>query len=200
MNAEPRTVTVSPAILRLLEQTTPGPNGCVIWTSGTHKSGYGIARVETRNQFVHRALYGLINGPVARGIHIDHACHNQDTSCAGGVSCLHRRCINPHHLEAVTAAENARRSPHTQVGRNLRKTRCDNGHPFDETNTYIRPDISSRVCRKCRADRMRDYSAAKRADRPTGLPTCGHVSVRGNQCTRPPGHSGKHHTQPGGAA
>ncbi|WP_282703225.1 hypothetical protein [Streptomyces sp. CC219B] len=200
MSTEPRTLVVTPAALRLLEKATPGPGGCAIWTGSIHKSGYGIAYVDSRHQFAHRALYRLLMGPIARGIHIDHACHNQDSSCPGGTTCLHRRCINPHHLEAVTAAENARRSPHTLVGRNLRKTHCDNGHPFDEDNTYIRKDGRGRVCRRCRSDRMSTYWAAKKANRPTDLPTCGHISRFGNQCTRPPGHSGKHHTQTGGAA
>ena len=33
--------------------------------------------------------------------------------------------------------------------RNHRKTRCKHGHPFDETNTYIKPCSGQRVCLVC---------------------------------------------------
>ena len=197
MSTEPRTATTLDTIFG---RTTPGPGGCVIWTGGTGGGGYAWISADGRRQPAHRVVYKLAVGPIAPGLQVDHTCHNEDASCSGGRTCLHRRCVNPHHLEAVTNGENARRSPHTQVGRNLRAKSCANGHPFDEANTYVRKDGRGRVCRKCRAERMRDYSATKRANRPTDLPKCGHVSFLGNQCTRPPGHSGKHHAQPGGAA
>lgn len=175
--------------------TTPGHGGCVIWTAGTGGGGYGWTRLDGRSQPAHRVVYMLTVGPIAPGLQVDHTCHNEDASCAGGETCLHRRCVNPYHLEAVTNGENSRRSPHTRVGRNIRAEACVNGHPFDEANTYIRKDGGGRVCRQCRTERMRTYYAAHREAQPVDGPICGHVSKAGNLCTRPPGHTGKHHAQ-----
>lgn len=193
---EPRTITLAQ---RLLAGTTPGFGGCIIRTTGITARGYGVLRVSGQRVPAHRLAYELFVGPIPSGLEVDHRCHNVDTACAGGDRCPHRRCINPAHLEPVTTGENARRSPLTQVGRNIRMTRCANGHPFDAANTYIRPDGGGRVCRQCRADRMRAYTAAQRAARPSDLPTCGHISRAGNACSRPPGHIGKHQTQNGAA-
>lgn len=181
------------AVALILSRTTPGPGGCVIWTGGTGGGGYG----STSRGPAHRVGYELLVGPVAPGLQVDHACHNRDTSCSGGTTCLHRRCVNPYHLEPVTNGENARRSPHTRTGRNIRAEVCSNGHPFDEANTYIRKDNGGRVCRACRRNNMRTYSATARASRPADLPTCGHTSRDGNPCARTPGHSGKHQALPG---
>jgi hypothetical protein len=202
MSTEPRIVTLATedhgdvTLDRVFAHTTPGPRACVIWTAGIGGGGYGWTRLDGRSQPAHRVVYKLIVGSIAPGLQVDHTCHNEDASCPGGETCLHRRCVNPFHLEAVTNGENSRRSPHTLIGRNIRANACVNGHPFDEANTYIRKDGHGRVCRQCRADRMRAYAAEKRIARPSDLPICGHVSRNAKKvCTRPPGHTGKHHAQ-----
>jgi hypothetical protein len=83
---------------------------------------------------------------------IDHVCHSEATDCDGGDTCIHRRCINPNHLEPVTPRENSRRT------NKARKTHCVHGHLFDEANTHIRPN-GTRRCRKCHAQQS---SRAKR--------------------------------------
>ncbi len=50
-----------------------------------------------------------IKGKIPNGYNIDHLCHNVDKTCMGGNLCKHRRCVNPEHLEAVTAKVNVRR-------------------------------------------------------------------------------------------
>ncbi|MFI2465956.1 HNH endonuclease signature motif containing protein [Streptomyces globisporus] len=146
-----------PLLDRLLEKTTPGPGGCVIWTATLNNRGYGTigeGGKGGKTVYAHRASYTLLVGPIPAGLVVDHTCHNRDEACSGGPDCLHRRCINPQHLEAITSEENVSRSSASAMNR----THCINGHPFDETNTYLRPDSGSRQCRQCSRDRGRTAS------------------------------------------
>lgn len=89
------------------------PHGdCVHWTGGLTDQGYGVA---TRSILggaskPHRASYEMAFGPIPDGLQLDHLCHTNDPTCMDGDACLHRRCINPDHLEPVTWRENLRRA------------------------------------------------------------------------------------------
>lgn len=80
---------------------------CILWTGGFNADGYGKLKSEGRWLYAHRLSYELANGPIEEGVTIDHACHNEDRNCEGGVTCLHRRCINPKHLRAVSRIINS---------------------------------------------------------------------------------------------
>ena len=80
----------------------------------------------------HRVAYGYLVGDIADGLTLDHLCRN-------------RRCINPAHLEPVSAAENTRRGIRWQ----LAKTHCPQGHPYAGENLITYPDGSRRACRAC---------------------------------------------------
>lgn len=72
--------------------------GAVLW-------GYG----HFENLKPHRVAYEQLVGPIPAGLTLDHVCHTNDLECEGGAGCLHRRCVNPAHLEPVTLGENVRR-------------------------------------------------------------------------------------------
>lgn len=134
-----------PTIVRVLSATVAGPGGCVLYTGELHR-GYGLVTQpgSKSRARTHRVTYQHFIGPIPAGLHLDHRCHTEDLTCLGGPQCLHRRCVNPHHLEPVTPAENNRRSR----GSEARKTHCPQGHPYNETNTRIEND-GSRRCRRC---------------------------------------------------
>lgn len=89
-----------------IEQT----DGCWLWTAALDE-GYGVATVGRKTKRAHRLVYEELVGPIPKGLVIDHLCHAEDSSCPGGSSCLHRRCVRPAHLEPVTRSENLRRMP-----------------------------------------------------------------------------------------
>lgn len=81
---------------------------CWRWTGTVTKAGYGKFGVGRVVYNVHRWAYEQFVGPIPAEMTIDHTCHNRET-CPGGITCLHRRCVNPEHLEAVTQKVNVSR-------------------------------------------------------------------------------------------
>lgn len=80
-------------------------NGCLEWTGGLDKDGYGkfqitLPRLEKHKQQqchmrAHRLAYELTHGPVADGQLVLHSCDNP-------------KCIDPDHLSAGTQLQNRR--------------------------------------------------------------------------------------------
>ena len=126
---------------RLEARTVPEPNtGCWLWFGAMNGVGYGILTISRdgwqRPALAHRLSYEQTYGPIPDGLVVDHLCRVP-------------RCINPKHLEAVTVRVNLLRGVNP-AATNARKTQCDNGHPFTDSNTYIRPGYPThRACRAC---------------------------------------------------
>lgn len=146
-----------PLIDRVLERTAAGHGGCVVWTGHVNPDGYGTIKdsASYASRMAHRVAYELLVGPIPDGLQLDHLCRNT-------------RCINPHHLEPVTCAENLRRAPGSWAVRFGDRTLCDRGHPFTPENTYVgtrrkgRRIVQFRVCRECKNAYYRAKNAARR--------------------------------------
>lgn len=132
-------------------------SGCWLWQRHVFPTGYGCSSVDGRGEFAHRVSYIVHIGPIPDGLHIDHACHTRDKSCRGGPTCLHRRCVNPSHLEAVPQKVNNERAAAS------RNTCRPHGHPLDGIRTN--GGVRGRYCKTCARDRATDYHARKRAER-----------------------------------
>lgn len=145
---------------RLVARRSIQPNGCWHYTGTINEDGYGHCGYKGRpGQGVHRVAYELFVGPIPPGMKINHRCHDEDPDCSGGL-CLHRRCFNPEHLEAVTDRQNVLNGK-TPAAKNAAKTHCTHGHEFSPENTYIRPD-GARACRACVRARGRIHDAKRR--------------------------------------
>lgn len=145
----------------LLQRMEPQPNGCVHYTGSILTQGYGQISVHGKMMRAHRSAYEHFVGPIPDGMTIDHECHNRDETCAGGPTCLHRRCVNPDHLAPKPSGENILASRNTRASRNAAKTHCVHGHEFTEENTRIRPS-GGRSCRTCDLVNGRRHDAARR--------------------------------------
>lgn len=144
------TVKRSPAERLLSHVTIMGGSGCWLWTAACYRNGYGAFRVDGRTRLAHKISYETFRGLVPEGCELDHTCHKRD-SCLGGVSCIHRRCINPDHLEPVKHLINVQRGCAPLVSGELQrsKTHCIAGHEYTLVNTYIVPATGHRYCREC---------------------------------------------------
>lgn len=113
--------------------------GCWNYGACVTPKGYALVRVDGHATLAHRYFYELHVGPIPGGMQIDHLCFN-------------RRCVNPAHLEPVTAQVNSRRA----ADRRPRITHCKHGHEFTDANTYISKQ-GYRYCRRCFADTQAIY-------------------------------------------
>lgn len=104
---------------------------CLEWT-GYIDTTTGYGRILDGKTYAHIFAYKMIYGVIPAGSQLDHLCRN-------------RKCVNPDHLEPVTPRINVLRGV-SPVAVNARKTHCQNGHPFNDQNTYI----SSKGYRNCR--------------------------------------------------
>lgn len=114
-------------------------------------NGYGNYKWGDR-RLAHRVAYKTLIGPAALGL--DHLCRV-------------RSCVNPEHLEPVTALVNVRRGQLAEVqrARQLAKTHCPQGHEYDAENTIYAKKANGtmqRRCRTCLINKVGDVSNAKK--------------------------------------
>lgn len=123
-------------------------DGCWNWTASKDAKGYGFYWVGTRRDGrmhrAHRVSYELLVGPIPASLVLDHLCRNTS-------------CVNPSHLEPVTAGENTLRGTSFSAS-NSRRITCLAGHPFDGVNS----SSGSRFCRTCQNAYNRAYRARKK--------------------------------------
>ena len=76
-----------------------------------------------------------------------------------GRSC--RACMKVHDANR-RARHRSPDTPPNPVALNREKTHCKRGHPFDEANTYHKPD-GNRACRTCNREKMQRRRAGARS-------------------------------------
>ena len=69
-------------------------NTCILFDGYKNKLGYGYTCHKGKGWLAHRWAYTQAHGPIPKGLHVRHMCHNPS-------------CINPDHLAVGTPQDNA---------------------------------------------------------------------------------------------
>lgn len=128
---------------------------CIIWKQSLKETGYGQTFFQGKVTRAHRAAWIKVHGPIPKGLVLDHTCHNPK-ECEGGVTCIHRACVNVDHLRLITQQENVMTGRHNIDNR----SHCNQGHPF-EGNIMVRKN-GKRECAECNRVRARAVWAKKK--------------------------------------
>lgn len=141
-------------LVRLMAKVVKESGGCWIWHGAT-KNGYAHVGEGQGWHYGHRLSYERHVGPIPPGFRVHHRCETP-------------ACVNPDHLEPVSAAEHAQ-----EHGLGLPQCRT-----CGSSDWYRRPD-GQRRCRGCRRER--------RAQPDHPCPVCGgpartEATTCGNSC------------------
>lgn len=111
---------------------------CWLWIGSRSDGAYGQFRlpggVGSKLVQAHRYAYESLVGAIPDGLTLDHLCENKG-------------CVNPAHLEAVSLAENIRRS------KGRKRDECPKGHVYTPATTAFSTG-GSRICLICDQPRL----------------------------------------------
>lgn len=127
-------------LARFMSKTERTEAGCLEWTAGLGRGGYGKFKAEGRTAPAHVWIWEHFNGPLLAENDVHHTCRN-------------RKCVERSHIVQRTRAEH--RALHTAD-----RTHCRRGHPYSEENTTWRQkkgEAPYRVCKECERLRGRQW-------------------------------------------
>jgi hypothetical protein len=131
----------------LLRMTTCGPRGGGMLRPTPAGEGYLSVQLcregKTRRRYVHMLACEAFHGPRPDGAEVRHLDGDMLNNAAG-------------NLAWGTKSENAQDSIRHGTNKNLLKTHCPAGHPYEGDNLWL--DDGHRRCRACKSEQNRRHS------------------------------------------
>jgi hypothetical protein len=146
---------------KVIDRIEPQENGCWWYPAVPHSKGYASTRIGwpvVKGAKVHRLSWIYYKGDIPEGMVIDHLCHDP-SECEGGNTCIHRRCVNPDHLQLISASDNNKKTVRVLKYR----THCKRGHMLE--NNVVEYDNKygkKRICKTCQTENRNNYRAKAR--------------------------------------
>ena len=130
-------ITDDSVTTRFFTKIIKTPSGCWEWTAATDRDGYGVfTSYKGKHWRANRASYDIFYGEVPEGLHVRHPCDIP-------------ACVNPTHLYAGLAQDNADDRDGRGRNYNANKTHCPRGHEYDKIEKIKRGRGSARRCITC---------------------------------------------------
>lgn len=123
---------------------------CWKWNHGLN-SGYPAVRMNGKTRRCSQIAWEVANGrPFPDGLRACHVCDNP-------------LCVNPSHIYAGTAKDNARDMIERNRHANASATACAKGHAYTPENThyFTRDGGPRRRCRACQRTYLKKYRSKK---------------------------------------
>lgn len=157
---------------KIINRIEPQESGCWWYSGVPNRKGYAQTRIgwpTTKSVLIHHLSWIYYKGDIPKGMVIDHLCHNP-FECEGGNTCIHRRCVNPNHLQLVTPQEN-----NSKTVRVLKyRTHCKNGHSL-ENNIISFQNRPGNYCHTCRKETSKMNARKYRAQKKEMMQLASHV-------------------------
>jgi hypothetical protein len=131
----------APRVGEILKKTNK-VGECLVWTGPTFKKPdnplwqYPMIQHEGKCWRGNRLVWTLINGPIPKGLFINHRCDNN-------------LCINPDHLYCGDQFDNMRDTYTRGRARNAKVNTCPHGHPYSGNNLRVDKVRRRRHCKTC---------------------------------------------------
>jgi len=121
-------------------------DGCWLWIGTKAPNGYGSFSLHGGKVLAHRFSYMQAFGAISENMQVCHRCDIRD-------------CVRPDHLFLGTQSDNMRDASAKKRMANQKRDTCARGHAYTVANLYMYG--SSRMCRRCHADREHRYRAER---------------------------------------